>query len=91
MKRIQEKWESCFTEFMLRIESGLRPRYAYQQAEDYFYEDPEIVEAILETHLGTDWETVFESTDARNVRFDAEKAEESRLSYKSPKTSPRDA
>ena len=82
-------WDSSFTEFMLRIDSGLPPRYAYQPADSNFYEDAEIIERIMQRHLGVDWGEKFEATNPeRNSEFDPEVAETSRYSYKTPPSTP---
>ena len=74
---------------MLRIDSKLPPRYAYQCPEEHFYEDAEIIERIMKRHLGENWERRFSETNPeRNSEFDPEIAETSRYSYKTPPSTP---
>ena len=77
-----KSWDSCYTEFMLRIESGLSPRYAYQCSKEHFYESKAVIEKIMKAHLKGEWEAVLGRV-IRNTgvfyRFNDDKAETSTL------------
>jgi hypothetical protein len=78
----ENNWNNQFTEFNLRAEAGLLPRYGYHDAAQNFYEDPTMIEYILQSHFGVNWEERFDELlrgDNSHYTFDPVVAERSRF------------
>lgn len=76
-----EKCVPQLSEFFLRLAAGRLPRYAYQHAENCFFEEAETVEHIMYNLLGGGWMDVLRSLPyAAEARFDATVAFDSQYS-----------